>query len=113
MWLNNGLGHRWFYALVALGCIATAVFAFTQIHTIEALLRFMPLYGFFSIGGFGIFAVYLPPLVKAPAGTWGAPSPSRAAHLRNTRRRPRISAEASPGARCQRFDRPRRDLVRP
>jgi MFS family permease len=49
-------------ALVALGCIATAVFAFTQLHTIEALLWFMPLYGFFAIGGFGIFAVYLPEL---------------------------------------------------
>ena len=62
MWLNDGLGRRWSYALIALGCFATAVFAFTQLHTIEALLWFMPLYGFFAIGGFGIFAVYLPEL---------------------------------------------------
>jgi MFS family permease len=62
MWLNDGFGRRWSYALVALGCIVTAVFAFTQLHTIEALLWFMPFYGFFAIGGFGIFAVYLPEL---------------------------------------------------
>jgi MFS family permease len=62
MGLNDGLGRRWSYALVALGCIATAVLAFTQLHTIEALLWFMPIYGFFAIGGFGIFAAYLPEL---------------------------------------------------
>jgi hypothetical protein len=40
----------------------TSLFAFTRIETIEALTWFMPLYGFFAIGGFGTFAVYLPEL---------------------------------------------------
>jgi MFS family permease len=62
MWLNDAVGRRWSYVLVVLGCIATALFVFTQIRTIHALLWFMPLYGFFAIGGFGTFAVYLPEL---------------------------------------------------
>jgi len=62
MWLNDALGRRWTYGLVVLGCIATSVFTFTRIETIAALVRFMPLYGFFAIGGFGTFAAYLPEL---------------------------------------------------
>ncbi len=50
MWMNDALGRRWSYFLVIVGCIATGLFAFTQIKTIEALLWFMPLYGFFGIG---------------------------------------------------------------
>jgi MFS family permease len=62
MWLNRLLGRRWAYALVAAGCLVTAFFAFTTLTSLEALLRFMPLYGFFAIGGFATFAVYLPEL---------------------------------------------------
>jgi MFS family permease len=62
MWLNDAIGRRWSYVLALLGCIATALFAFTQITTIQGLLRFMPFYGFFAIGGFAIFAAYLPEL---------------------------------------------------
>jgi MFS family permease len=62
MWLNRLLGRRWAYALVAVGCLVTALFAFTTLTSLEALLRFMPLYGFFAIGGFATFAVYLPEL---------------------------------------------------
>lgn len=62
MWLNDAIGRRFSYALVVLGCIATSLCAFTQIHTIEALLWFMPLYGFFAIGGFATFVAYLPEL---------------------------------------------------
>jgi MFS family permease len=62
MWLNDAIGRRWSYVLVVLGCIATTLFVFIQIRTIQALLWFMPLYGFFAIGGFGTFAVYLPEL---------------------------------------------------
>jgi hypothetical protein len=35
---------------------------FTQIQTSEGLLWFAPVYGFFNIGGFGTFAIYLPEL---------------------------------------------------
>jgi MFS family permease len=62
MWLNRLLGRRWAYAVVAAGCLVTALFAFTTLTSLEALLRFMPLYGFFAIGGFATFAVYLPEL---------------------------------------------------
>ena len=62
MWLNDLIGRRLSYFLVVLGCIGTSLFAFTQIRTIEALLWFAPLYGFFAIGGFGVFAAYLPEL---------------------------------------------------
>jgi MFS family permease len=62
MWLNDAVGRRWSYFLVVVGCIATSLFAFTQIATIQALLWFMPLYGFFAIGGFATFAAYLPEL---------------------------------------------------
>jgi len=47
---------------VVVGCITTSLFAYTQIETTEALTWFMPLYGFFAIGGFGTFAAYLPEL---------------------------------------------------
>jgi MFS family permease len=62
MWLNDAIGRRWTYALVVLGCIASALFTFTQIRTISALMWVMPLYGFFAIGGFATIAAYLPEL---------------------------------------------------
>lgn len=62
IWLNDALGRRWSYFLIVIGCATTTLFAFTRIETVEALLWFMPLYGFFAIGGFGTFAVYLPEL---------------------------------------------------
>src|SRR5262245_32618747 len=62
MWVNDALGRRWSYFLVVVGCFATSLFAFTQIATIQGLPWFMPLYGFFAIGGFATFAVYLPEL---------------------------------------------------
>jgi MFS family permease len=61
-WLADALGRRGAYAFVVAGCIGTSVFAFSQIETIDALVRFMPLYGFFAIGGFGSVAAYLPEL---------------------------------------------------
>jgi MFS family permease len=62
MWLNERVGRRWCYFLAVLGCLASALFAFTQIETLSALLWFMPIYGFFAIGGFATFAAYLPEL---------------------------------------------------
>jgi MFS family permease len=62
MWLNDAIGRRWSYFLMALGCTAASLFMFTQITTTARLLWFAPVYGFFVIGGFGTFAVYLPEL---------------------------------------------------
>ena len=43
MWLNDALGRRGSYALVVVGCIATALFVFIEIRTVSALIWFMPL----------------------------------------------------------------------
>ena len=62
MWLNDTIGRRWSYFVMALGCATANLFMFTQIATVGGLLRFAPIYGFFVVGGFGTFAVYLPEL---------------------------------------------------
>jgi len=62
IWLTDAIGRRWSYFVIALGCAAATLFMFGQIRTIDALLWFMPVYGFFAVGGFGTFAAYLPEL---------------------------------------------------
>jgi MFS family permease len=62
MWLGDAVGRRWSYFLVAIGCAAANLFMFTQIKTIGGLLWFAPVFGFFAVGGFATFAVYLPEL---------------------------------------------------
>lgn len=62
MWLSDAIGRRWSYFLMAIGCMAANLLMFAQIGTMADLLRFAPIYGFFVIGGFGTFAVYLPEL---------------------------------------------------
>jgi MFS family permease len=62
MWLSDAIGRRWSYFLMAIGCMAANLFMFTQIGTMTDLLWFAPIYGFFVVGGFGTFAVYLPEL---------------------------------------------------
>lgn len=62
IWLTDAIGRRWSYFLIVIGCAAADVYMFSQIHTINALLWFMLVYGFFAIGGFGTFAAYLPEL---------------------------------------------------
>jgi MFS family permease len=62
MWLSDAIGRRWSYFLMAIGCMAANLLMFMQIATMADLLRFAPIYGFFVIGGFGTFAVYLPEL---------------------------------------------------
>lgn len=62
VWLSDAVGRRWSYFLMVLGSAAVNVFLFAEIASIDRLLWFMPLYGFFTIGGFGTFAAYLPEL---------------------------------------------------
>jgi hypothetical protein len=62
IWLNDAAGRRWSYFLMGLSCAAANLFMFAQIRTTSGLLWFAPIYGFFVIGGFGTFAVYLPEL---------------------------------------------------
>jgi MFS family permease len=62
IWLNDAIGRRWSYFLMGLGCMAANLFMFTQIATVSGLFWFASVYGFFVVGGFGTFAVYLPEL---------------------------------------------------
>lgn len=62
IWLNEAIGRRRSYFMMALGSAAASLFMFTQIGTLDGLLWFSPIYGFFVVGGFGTFAVYLPEL---------------------------------------------------
>jgi hypothetical protein len=60
--LTSAIGRRWSYFIIVLGTAISNLFMFTQIGTSDGLLWFAPVYGFFAIGGFGTFAVYLPEL---------------------------------------------------
>jgi len=62
IWLNDAVGRRWSYFLMGIGCAAVNLFMFTQITTTTGLFQLAPIYGFFVLGGFGTFAVYLPEL---------------------------------------------------
>jgi MFS family permease len=62
MWLGDAIGRRWSYFAMAIGCAAANLFMFSQIETIAGLLRFAPIFGFFAVGGFATFAIYLPEL---------------------------------------------------
>jgi predicted MFS family arabinose efflux permease len=60
--LTSAIGRRWSYFLIVVGSAISNLFMFTQIQTSGGLLWFAPVYGFFNIGGFGTFAIYLPEL---------------------------------------------------
>jgi MFS family permease len=71
MWLGEVFGRRWSYFVMALGCAAANWFMFTQIGTIAGLLWFAPVFGFFAVGGFATFAIYLPELFATPIRATG------------------------------------------
>ena len=56
------MGRRPLYFLCALGGLLVSLYMFLAIETLDDLLRFAPVYGFFVMGGFGIFGLYLPEL---------------------------------------------------
>lgn len=62
IWFTEALGRRGAYFLFAAGALAASLFLFMKITTLSGLLWFMPVYGYFVIGGFGTFALYLPEL---------------------------------------------------
>ena len=62
IWLTDAIGRRWSYFLFALGCACANVLMYSQISTLDGLLWFSPIFGFFAVGGFGSFAIYLPEL---------------------------------------------------
>lgn len=62
IWLTQALGRRGSYFLFCLGSLLTAIAMFTLARSSGALLVAAPIAGFFMLGGFGVFAVYLPEL---------------------------------------------------
>lgn len=62
IFLTDSLGRRGSYFLFSLGSVLSSLYLFMQIKDLTSLMWFMPVYGFFIIGGFGTFAAYLPEL---------------------------------------------------
>ncbi|GAB2965675.1 MFS transporter [Amycolatopsis acidiphila] len=62
IWLVQAIGRRLSYFVFALGSLITAVAMFTLVGSTTAVLIAAPIAGFFMLGGFGVFAVYLPEL---------------------------------------------------
>jgi MFS family permease len=62
IWLTRAIGRRPSYFIFCLGSLATAIAVFTTLSTTRSVLTVAPLMGFFMLGGFGVFAVYLPEL---------------------------------------------------
>jgi hypothetical protein len=80
--INELLVRRWAYAVIIIGAASALLVKCTRISTMTELLWFVPVFGFFTQGGIGFCAVYLPelfpplsaPQARASAGTWRAPS---------------------------------------
>jgi MFS family permease len=62
IWTTEALGRRWSYFIFNIASLASSLYLFWYIKDINSLLWFMLVYGYFVIGGFGTFAVYLPEL---------------------------------------------------
>jgi MFS family permease len=62
IWLTNSVGRRASYFLFCAGALVSSLYLFTSVTRLGELLWFMPVYGYFAIGGFGTFALYLPEL---------------------------------------------------
>jgi MFS family permease len=62
IWSTEALGRRLSYFIFILGSLIASLYLFETVRTIEGVLWFMPVYGYFVIGGFGTFATYLPEL---------------------------------------------------
>lgn len=62
IWMTDALGRRWSYFIFNVGAFASSLYLFWYVADLPTLLWFMLVYGYFAIGGFGTFAVYLPEL---------------------------------------------------
>jgi MFS family permease len=62
IFLTDGIGRRGSYFLFGLGSLISSLYLFVWIKDLTTVLWFMPVYGYFVIGGFGTFAAYLPEL---------------------------------------------------
>jgi MFS family permease len=71
MWLTNAVGRRWSYFLFCAGSLVSSLYLFSSLHTLDAVIAFMPVWGYFNIGAFGTFAAYLPELFPTSARATG------------------------------------------
>ena len=62
VWLGKFIGRRPLYFLCGLGGLLASLHMFLVVKNLDALLWFAPVYGFFVMGGFAVFALYLPEL---------------------------------------------------
>ena len=62
IWTTEAWGRRWSYFVFNIASLASSLYLFWYISDLNELLWFMLVYGYFVIGGFGTFAVYLPEL---------------------------------------------------
>lgn len=62
IWLTEALGRRGAYFVFCAGSLLSSLYLFLLVKDLNELLWFMLVYGYFVIGGFGTFALYLPEL---------------------------------------------------
>jgi MFS family permease len=62
IFLIDNIGRRACYFLFCLGSLISSLFLFLTVKDLNAVMWFMPVLGYFVIGGFGTFAAYLPEL---------------------------------------------------
>jgi MFS family permease len=62
IFLTDGIGRRASYFIFCLGSLLSSLYLFMMVKDLTAMMWFMPVYGYFIIGGFGTFAAYLPEL---------------------------------------------------
>jgi MFS family permease len=62
IYLTDAIGRRWSYALFCGGSLVASLVLFILVKDLRGLMWFMLVYGYFTIGGFGTFAAYLPEL---------------------------------------------------
>jgi len=62
VWGGKFMGRRPLYFLCSLGGLLVSLYMFLVVKDLNALLWFAPVYGFFVMGGFAIFGLYLPEL---------------------------------------------------
>jgi MFS family permease len=71
VWGGKIMGRRLLYFLCGLGGLLVSLYMFLGIKNLDALLWFAPVYGFFLMGGFAIFGLYLPELFPTRARATG------------------------------------------
>lgn len=62
MFLADLIGRRGTFFFFCAGALVMSLVLFGTATSVSGIMWLIPLYGFFAIGGFGIFAIYLPEL---------------------------------------------------